>query len=266
MVLLLLKLLCVLVVISTTILNILDVKELEGIWHPKFILEMEWFDLRLKMQNLKDDMQLNVLTWDERKDPWMPKVIFNNHKDRKRLLLDGNTSLLVRKEGNGTYNGARSLEPAEVYSGEENPLVYERSYSLDLECDFDLHSYPFDSQECFIELGVPFALRHKVEVKAGKINFTEKVDLSQFQVKTSLALTDDGIAYFIVIFKRKFAYHLVSVYIPSLSLLVVSLATMHISVDHFEANIMVHLTAMLVMYTLFQAISISLPKVLPSVR
>ena len=52
--------------------------------------------------------------------------------------------------------------------------------------------------------------------------------------------------------QRKFAYHLVSVYIPSLSLLAVSLATMHISVDHFEANIMVHLTAMLVMYTLFQ--------------
>ena len=63
-------------------------------------------------------------------------------------------------------------------------------------------------------------------------------------------------------FKRKFAYHLISVYIPSLSLLLISLATLYISIDHFEANIMVHLTAMLVMYTLYQAISISLPKVL----
>ena len=54
----------------------------------------------------------------------------------------------------------------------------------------------------------------------------------------------NGKAYFIVILKRKVAYHLISVYIPSLSLLVISLSTMHISVDHFEANIMVHLTAM----------------------
>ena len=250
------------VMVSTTLLNILDIKELEGIWHPKFILGMKWYDSRLQMQNLKEDTQLNVLTSEDRKDPWMPKVIFNNHKDRKRVVLDESTSLVARKEGNGTYNGPRSLEAAEVYSGAENPLVYERSYSLDLECDFDLHHYPFDSQECFIELGVPFALRNKVGVKAGQINFTQKVDLSQFKVQSSIALTDDGIAYFVVIFKRKFAYHLVSVYIPSLSLLIVSLATLHISVDHFEANIMVHLTAMLVMYTLFQAISVSLPKVL----
>ena len=37
--------------------------------------------------------------------------------------------------------------------------------------------------------------------------------------------------------------------------------TNFISVEHFEANIMVHLTAMLVMYTLFQATSVSLPQV-----
>ena len=36
---------------------------------------------------------------------------------------------------------------------------------------------------------------------------------------------------------------------------------MHIDIDHFKATIMVHLTAMLVVYTLFQAISVSLPQV-----
>ena len=242
-------------------LNILDVQELDGIWHPKFILKMEWFDLRIQMQNLKDDMQLNVLAIEERNAPWVPIVIFNNHKDRKRLLLDENTALVVRKEGNATYNDQEDLEPAEVFRGDENPFVYERSYSLDLECDFDLRNYPFDTQECFIELGVPFALRTKVELNAEEIHFKEQIDLAQFHVQSCVVFTNDGLAYFIVFFKRKFSYHLVSVYIPSLSLLAVSLATLHISVDHFEANIMVHLTAMLVMYTLFQAVSISLPKV-----
>ena len=131
-----------------------------------------------------------------------------------------------------------------------------------MECDFDLRNYPFDTQECFIELGVPFALRSKVELNAVKIMFEKRIDLTQFFVESSVVSTVDGMAFFIVFFKRKFAYHLVSVYIPSLSLLAVSLATLYISVDHFEANIMVHLTAMLVMYTLFQAVSISLPQVL----
>ena len=250
-----------LVDISVTLLNILDVKELDGIWHPKFILQMEWFDSRIKMQNLNEDMQLNVLGNNERNDPWVPVVIFDNHNKRKRVLIDGNTSLVVRKEGNGTYNNLEELERATVFNGEENPFVYERSYSIPLECDFDLRSYPFDTQECFIELGVPFALRNKVELYAEKIVFKKRIELTQFHVQSSVVSSVDGIAYFIVIFKRKFAYHLVSVYIPSLSLLAISLATLYISVDHFEANIMVHLTAMLVMYTLFQAVSISLPQV-----
>ena len=63
-------------------------------------------------------------------------------------------------------------------------------------------------------------------------------------------------------FQRKFQYHLISVYIPSLSLFVISIATMRIDIEHFEATIMVHLTAMLVVYTLFQAISASLPQVI----
>ena len=31
---------------------------------------MEWFDTRLSMQNLKDDIQLNILANEERRDIW----------------------------------------------------------------------------------------------------------------------------------------------------------------------------------------------------
>ena len=249
------------VLISATIISILDVKELDGVWQPKVDFQMEWFDSRLTMQNLKDDIQLNVLSTEERTDPWRPTVIFYNNNESKRFILDEKASLLVRKEGEGTPNTYNDLDAANVFDGSENPIIYGRTYSIELECDFNLRAYPFDTQECLIELGVPVALQNKVELKADKILFNGTTDLPQFQVQSSVVDTIAGKAYFIVIFKRKFAYHLVSVYIPSLSLLAVSLATMHISIDHFEANIMVHLTAMLVMYTLFQAISVSLPKV-----
>ena len=73
--------------------------------------------------------------------------------------------------------------------------------------------------------------------------------------------TKEGQAHFHVILKRRFAYYIISVYLPSLSLLMVTHWTNFISVEHFEANIMVYLTTMLVTYTLFQAISISLPQV-----
>ena len=111
------------VIISATVLKILDIKELEGIWHPKFILKMEWLDPRLDLQNLKDDMQLNVLTIEERNEPWIPIVVFNNHKDRKRLSLDEKSSLVVRKEGNGSGNSLKDIDAAEIFWASENPFV-----------------------------------------------------------------------------------------------------------------------------------------------
>ena len=60
--------------------------------------------------------------------------------------------------------------------------------------------------------------------------------------------TKGGQAFFYIIMKRRFAYYIISVYLPSLSLLMVTHWTNFISVEHFEANIMVSLTTMLVMY------------------
>ena len=31
-------------IITATVINVLELKELDGIWHPKLILGMEWFD------------------------------------------------------------------------------------------------------------------------------------------------------------------------------------------------------------------------------
>ena len=68
-------------------LNIVDVKELDGTRHPKFILQMEWLDARIRMQNLNEDKQLNVLGSEEKNDPWVPIVIFNFNNNIKRKTL-----------------------------------------------------------------------------------------------------------------------------------------------------------------------------------
>ena len=93
--------------------------------------------------------------------------------------------------------------------------------------------------------------------------------LDQYEVMKTFTETfhgEKGIgaqsAKFLMVLRRKYSYQLVSVYIPSLTLIVIVLLTMHIDIEHFEANIMVHLTSMLVMYTLFQAIATTLPQVL----
>ena len=112
-----------------------------------------------------------------------------------------------------------------------------------------------------MDLTVPASQTDELNITAYNISYTGPTELLKFQVESAQTENVDGKAIFLMKFRRKFAYHFVSVYVPSMSIFIISLITMHIDIDHFEATIMVHLTAMLVVYTLFQAISVSLPQV-----
>ena len=62
-----------------------------------------------------------------------------------------------------------------------------------------------------------------------------------------------------IILCRKLSYHVVNIYIPSLSLILIAGFTLFIDFSHFEVSIMIALTSMLVTYTLYQSISSYLP-------
>ena len=58
---------------------------------------------------------------------------------------------------------------------------------------------------------------------------------------------------------RKISYHIVNIYMPTFCLIIIAGLTLFIDYSHFEVNIMVALTSMLVTYTLYQSISDNLP-------
>ena len=60
--------------------------------------------------------------------------------------------------------------------------------------------------------------------------------------------------------RRRCMFHIATTYFPTLCLFMISEVLLYIGEDHFEATIMVSLTAMLVMYTLHQSILAHLPK------
>ena len=93
------------------------------------------------------------------------------------------------------------------------------------------------------------------------IDYVGPLLLNQFEIINKSANSLPNNAQFTIMFRRLYDYSLISVHIPSVFLLSISLLTNYANIVHYEANIMVHITTMLVMYTLFQAISVSLPQV-----
>ena len=54
-------------------------------------------------------------------------------------------------------------------------------------------------------------------------------------------------------------YFIATTFMPTICILFMALVTLFIDQSHYEATIMVALTAMLVMYTLFQSVALTLP-------
>ena len=62
---------------------------------------------------------------------------------------DSSTVVIVRKEREGKLEDNGSML---LFSGSENPLVYQRKYQQRFYCTFNFRWYPFDTQECSIDL------------------------------------------------------------------------------------------------------------------
>ena len=106
----------------------------------------------------------------------------------------------------------------------------------------------------------PSMVEH-VSLKDEMVKYIGKMKLSQYNVKhTRMILKSSD--YLVVEFtlERMYSYYLATTYLPSICLLVAAEITLFIDEEHFEATTMVALTSMLVMYTLYQATSSSLPQ------
>ena len=102
-----------------------------------------------------------------------------------------------------------------------------------------------------------------VSLSHGAVNYTGKSKLVQFRVlNVSQGGTNDSSTSIKIniLLQRMYFYHLAATYLPTSCLLLIAIITLYIDDSHFEATIMVSLTSMLVMYTLYQSIAVTLPQ------
>ena len=90
-----------------------------------------------------------------------------------------------------------------------------------------------------------------------------KMNLTQYNIHQYLEyenysspMTSIGVE---IILCRKLSHHIFNTYIPTIILAMIAGFTLFIDFRHFEVTIMIALTSMLVLYTLYQSISLHLP-------
>jgi len=137
--------------VNFTVFDLNSFHEISMSYRVKFAITLKWFDSRLTFTNLQNGTDFkNKIGKSEREMIWIPQLLISNSLDLKFLELSGLSSLTVEQLGPFEFNSLAEATERRMYKGNENFLVYRNAYEIELHCDFNLYSYPFDHQYCKI--------------------------------------------------------------------------------------------------------------------
>ena len=125
------------VVLNVSILDVLDVLEMEGLMELKFSILMSWFDHRITYINLKNTTKNRISRADTEKI-WIPQMIFRNTKSMKETVRnDEKVVVSVIRNGSFSFSDIYTVHEMTIFKGGENSLEYERAYFESFQCHFN---------------------------------------------------------------------------------------------------------------------------------
>ena len=117
-------------------------------------------------------------------------------------------------------------------------------YTKRFQCQYNFQLYPFDTQTCTIRMDTSADDLNIVRLHPGKMALKETSDLNLFEVK-SWSLVSMQMKL-----KRKVMNELLTTFLPSIFLMIITFATTFFKPFFFEAALSVNLTTMLMMTTI----------------
>ncbi|KAG0712205.1 Glutamate-gated chloride channel alpha [Chionoecetes opilio] len=221
-------------------------------------LNMTWIDLRLRFYNLKAASRLNQVPVTDHRSVWTPTLTLINVRGTERTRVDDEAILTVHRRGHPLDDDLSVPEDADVYLGTENHLSVDRKYTSNFLCDLNLELYPFDIQRCFMEMEVLSAATDfvKLQEHVSEVAYVGAELLIEYTVvSVGLRVNNShtmGEAEVEVVLQRRVGYPIISIYVPTVILLILAYLSLVFRRDNFETRIMSSLTVLLT--------STSLPK------
>ncbi|KAK3867319.1 hypothetical protein Pcinc_027213 [Petrolisthes cinctipes] len=227
-------------------------------------LSLRWKDIRLSYLNLKDDTTLNLLNGVTVDSVWTPRVFFSNARGNVFTNLEQGSRVEVVRGGQPTPAPPHLTHEVNIFSGRQSSLEMSQLYTLTYNCDFDLAMFPFDAQTCGLDFTLVSAAGTYMELIPGASNYSGNKLLIEYTIgRVNMETTTDGQFSRLrvyVRFLRRFQFYLLTLYIPTTLLMLIAYATFFFNPDDFNSRIVVALTALLVLSSLFTQTSNSLPK------
>ncbi|XP_064111732.1 uncharacterized protein LOC135219149 [Macrobrachium nipponense] len=227
----------------------------------EFRVNLTWVDPRVTLKHLGKTARGTTLTSEEADSIWRPTYQLLNIENGRKELLESHLTILTTN--NATEVDFNNLAMELTYPGSENAFTITDHYTARFVCGFRLFGYPFDIQKCSI--GIQLAA-----IYGGYVVFSPKEDSFQYSGPGELSLysvtdvsgrirDDNNRMELVFKLQRRPGYILLTAFVPSTLLLLVSWATLFFQLEQVTARATTALTTLLILYTLFSNTSRSLP-------
>ena len=230
-----------------------------GSYAAEFTLQLRWFDHRLSFNNLRAAPKINLIQPEQTEAIWFPHFVFDNTDTKKTSVIDTKSSVQVHKAGAGRLSGPQELENKLVYSGSDNSVVYQRYYSLLLDCQYTLHWYPFDTQVCHLDITPASELEDFVQFEVESFVYEGPMDLTEYTIKEiDMAAVEEKLRVAVSI-QRKLLSLVLRTFIPTMILNIIGHMSNYYKESNFVGLMTLNVTVTLVLTTMFLSISTNLP-------
>ena len=242
--------------INIDLISILRIDEIKSQFYLKYILKTQWFDRRLRFNNLKEEQEMNILSPDNRDKIWVPNLIFDNTDSNEEATYDKKVYIKVIPSKNFTYKIAdySVKDNTYVFDGEENALQSERTYNTQFICSYKMNWYPFDTQTCYMDFIMKANADEFIKLVPNNMKYSGPVDLSTYFIRSTsicaaVISNKNGVRVKVVL-GRPLLSTLLTTFLPTVLLNVIGHVTNYFKPFFFEAVITVNLTVMLVLATM----------------
>ncbi|XP_071531024.1 LOW QUALITY PROTEIN: uncharacterized protein [Panulirus ornatus] len=227
-------------------------------------LHLRWKDIRLNYLNLHDDRTLNLLSRESVESIWTPRVFFSNAQGNVFTNLGQGARVECIRQGPSQPGPPDLTHEMNIFSGQENSLEMGQLYTATYNCDFDLVMFPFDTQVCSLHFTLVSAAASYMVLVPTVANYSGPKDLIEYTIgRVTMEALNEGEFSTLrvdVRFIRRYEFYLLTLYIPTTLLIAIAYASFFFNPEDFNSRIVVALTALLVLSSLFTQTSNSLPK------
>ena len=168
--------------ISSNVIDILKINEVEQSFELKMFLILTWYDDRLVYHNLKENRIANSPSFEVTGKLWIPKIIFDNTRNNDVMALDDLAKITISKQGKSTLSDETNVDEIEIFKGSENKIYFEKGFTKTVKCIYQLQLYPFDKQECTVNLQVAEYESNLIELSPNSIKMKSETLLTQFLI------------------------------------------------------------------------------------